>query len=154
MKKIIQFTITIILISCTFPKQGPPKKVTIIKTNAEWKLQLTDMEYYVTREKGTEKPFTGKYHDYHGDGNFKCKCCELPLFNSNTKFESGTGWPSFYAPINDSSISEYKDASFGMVRTEVTCSRCDAHLGHVFNDGPQPTGLRYCINSVSLMLED
>lgn len=153
MKKLIQLTITVILISCTFPNQHPITKNKVVKTDTEWKSQLTDMEYYVTREKGTERAFTGEFHDYHGKGQFNCKCCQLPLFDASTKFESGTGWPSFYAPINDTAITEHKDSSFGMVRTEVVCSRCDAHLGHLFPDGPKPTGLRYCINSVSLMLE-
>lgn len=153
MKKIIQITLTLVLISCTFPNQKTPLKNKIVKTEKEWKAQLTEQEYYVTREKGTERAFTGEYHDYHGEGKFNCKCCNQPLFDAKTKFDSGTGWPSFYAAINDSAITEHKDSSFGMVRTEVTCSRCDAHLGHLFPDGPKPTGLRYCINSVSLELE-
>lgn len=153
MKKIIQITLTILLISCTPPNQNPPNKNKVIKTEAEWKIQLTEQEYNVTREKGTERAFSGEYHDYHGKGQFNCKCCQLPLFTADTKFDSGTGWPSFFAPINDTAITEHKDSSYGMVRTEVTCSRCDAHLGHLFSDGPKPSGLRYCINSVSLELE-
>ena len=120
------------------------------KTDAEWKKQLSDEEYYVTREKGTERAFTGEFHNFKGHGTFTCKCCELPLFHSDTKFNSGTGWPSFYQPIKRGFVTNISDRSYGMVRTEVTCARCDAHLGHVFPDGPKPTGLRYCINSVSL----
>jgi len=129
-------------------------KDTLIKTRAEWKSQLSDIEFHVTREKGTEKPFTGKYVDWKKKGAFTCKCCGLELFSSETKFKSGTGWPSFYEPINETNVTEARDASHGMVRTEVLCSRCGAHLGHVFEDGPDPTGLRYCINSVSLGFEE
>lgn len=153
MKKIIQLTLTIVLISCTFPNQNLPTKNKVVKTEKEWKTQLSEQEYYVTREKGTERAFTGEYHDYHGEGSFNCKCCQQPLFDAKSKFDSGTGWPSFFEAINDTAIIEHKDASYGMVRTEVVCSRCDAHLGHLFQDGPQPTGLRYCINSVSLSVE-
>ena len=122
----------------------------IQKSEEEWKKELTPEEFYVCRQKGTERPFTGKYNDFKGDGIFVCKCCSNPLFDSKTKFNSGTGWPSFYEPISPDAIEEHKDMSHGMIRTEVTCAKCDAHLGHVFPDGPEPTGLRYCINSICL----
>ena len=122
----------------------------IHKSEEEWKQELTPEEFYVCRQKGTERPFTGKYNDFKDDGLFVCKCCGNPLFDSKTKFNSGTGWPSFYAPITPDAIEEHKDMSHGMIRTEVTCAKCDAHLGHVFPDGPEPTGLRYCINSICL----
>ena len=126
----------------------------IQKTDAEWKRQLTPNQYYVTRHKGTEPPFTGEYESTETPGTYICVCCGNVLFRSDTKFHSGCGWPSFYDPAAPEAVEESEDRSHGMLRTEVTCSRCGAHLGHVFDDGPNPTGLRYCVNSVALKLEE
>ncbi len=130
-----------------------PVKIHVSKTEEEWKKQLTPQQFYVLREKGTERAFSGKYWNNHESGIYVCAACQLPLFKSETKFESGTGWPSFYQPISDTVLLVGSDSSYGMVRDEIVCSRCGGHLGHVFPDGPKPTGLRYCMNSVSLKFE-
>jgi len=154
---IVIFTIALLMgfTSCAQQKTDEKKisfadseKIEI--SESDWKSKLTTEEFEVLRKKGTERAFTGEYWNNKKEGVYTCAGCELPLFDSSTKFRSGTGWPSFYQPINEINVAEEKDTSYGMVRTEVLCARCDGHLGHVFPDGPKPTNLRYCINSVSL----
>jgi methionine-R-sulfoxide reductase len=133
------------------PKVATPK---VIKTDDEWRKQLTPEQYQIARAKGTERAFCGAFYDQKKPGVYYCVCCGLPLFTSETKFESGTGWPSFFSPIAPENVATHKDFSFGMDRTEILCARCDCHLGHVFEDGPRPTGLRYCLNSASLVFKE
>ena len=143
-------------ISTSFMQDGNNKSTgskgikKVIKTDAEWKKILTPEQYEVTRHKGTERPFTSQLNENHEQGIFECVACELPLFSSKNKFDSGTGWPSFWAPISKENVQEQTDRSLSEVRTEVLCARCDSHIGHVFDDGPEPTGLRYCMNGVAL----
>jgi peptide-methionine (R)-S-oxide reductase len=131
-------------------KVGPERVKKVVKTDAEWRAQLTPEQFSVARHAGTERAYTGQYWDLHETGIFRCVCCKNALFSSTTKFDSGTGWPSFWAPIAKQNVRLDRDRSLGMERTEVLCTECDAHLGHLFEDGPKPTGLRYCMNSASL----
>jgi methionine-R-sulfoxide reductase len=133
---------------------GPVESARVEKTDAEWRAQLTPQQFQIARGKGTERPFCGTLLDNKRTGIYTCICCGLPLFTSDGKFNSGTGWPSFFAPMADENIATHEDRTFGMTRVEILCARCDAHLGHVFPDGPPPTGLRYCVNSESLAFTD
>jgi peptide-methionine (R)-S-oxide reductase len=130
--------------------EGVVTVVKVVKSEAQWRSQLSTLAYEVTRQAGTERPFTGEYANNHADGLYHCVCCDTVLFDSKTKYESGTGWPSFWQPISPANVVKSSDTTFGMQRDAISCRRCDAHLGHVFDDGPRPTGLRYCMNSVSL----
>jgi peptide-methionine (R)-S-oxide reductase len=142
--------VTIENFSADGKSHGSTRISKLVKTEAEWRAQLSSLAYKVTREEGTEAPGSGKYAKNHDDGIYRCICCETALFDSKTKFESGTGWPSFWKPISAMNVVKISDRTHGMVRDAISCRRCDAHLGHVFDDGPKPTGLRYCMNSVAL----
>jgi peptide-methionine (R)-S-oxide reductase len=133
---------------------GPVESPRVEKTDEEWRAQLSEEQFYIARGKGTERPFCGTLLDNKREGVYACVCCNLPLFSSRSKFNSGTGWPSFFQPVAEENVTTHEDRAYGMVRTEILCARCDCHLGHVFSDGPAPTGLRFCVNSESLVFTD
>jgi peptide-methionine (R)-S-oxide reductase len=149
-KVLFKFMLISVLSGCAKEEVKVMDTNKLLKSETEWKEQLDDMQYYVTRKKGTERPYSGEYWDHKELGIYSCVCCGTDLFLSDTKFDSGCGWPSYFKPVSDEVITEHRDTTSGMIRTEVVCAKCDAHLGHVFPDGPPPTGLRYCINSASL----
>ena len=157
MRKLVSFSIAVILslASCSQKNQSTTSTMVppVVKTEEEWKKELSPEQFRILREKGTERAFTGEFWDHHDIGTYSCAACGQELFQSDSKFDSGCGWPSYFKPINELVISEEKDVSYGMVRTEVMCSKCGGHLGHVFPDAPPPTGLRYCINSGSLVFK-
>jgi peptide-methionine (R)-S-oxide reductase len=142
--------VTIVDFADNGERRGAARVPKVVKSEAEWRKQLSPLAFAIARERGTERPFTGAYWDLHDKGIFRCICCDTALFNSKAKFDSGTGWPSFWAPVDKAAVSEHEDRSWFMRRTEVRCASCDAHLGHVFLDGPKPTGARYCMNGVAL----
>lgn len=159
MKKIVQLVVCLAVFQAC--AQQPQNKATtnnstmakVTKTDEEWKKLLTDEQYYILRQKGTERAFTGKLNNVHEHGIFICAGCGNELFSSDTKYDSGSGWPSFYAPKSESSVAEHKDSTLGMIRTEIVCARCNGHLGHMFDDGPKPTGMRYCMNSGAMQFK-